>query len=80
MDDKTTLRILHHEGFRKLDKSLKSLRKREGMYRSKSGRGAITDDDLSAIIADALETGVIENYGRTMLHSHFRKMGIIVGR
>lgn len=80
MDDKSMLRVLRHEGYRISKRSLRCLRSREGMHRNKSASGAITDDELRPIIANALETGGIKGYGRTMLHSHFREMGLMVSR
>lgn len=80
LDDKTMLQVLHHEGFHISDRSLKSLRKKEGLYRTMKATGAITDAELKPIVAEELETGGIKGYGRTMLHSHFRNMGVMASR
>lgn len=72
--------MLQHEGFRISDRSLKALRKKEGLHRSSIATGAITDAELRPLVAKALETGGIKGYGRRMLYNHFREMGVLASR
>ena len=82
LEDQDMLTVLHKEGFNIGKYTLVRLRFELGLRRRVRGVQQCQEADqlIRGLVAQELEKGVIDGYGRRYLHTHFRQRGIIVAR
>ena len=82
LEDHDMLTVLHKEGFNIGKYTLVRLRFELGLRRRVRGVQQCQEADqlIRGLVAQELEKGVIDGYGRRYLHTHFRQRGIIVAR
>ena len=82
LSDKEILIVLRDEGIAISSQRLSRLRLQLGLYR----RTNIREQRLEAreiaqrVVAEELEKGVIQSYGKQKLYDHFRRRGLMVSR
>ncbi|KAJ5773947.1 hypothetical protein N7457_008843 [Penicillium paradoxum] len=79
LSDKQILPILHKEGFAISDRTLRKRRKQLGICRRTDDLEAQSEQfqQIKELIADEINMGDIEGYGRTYLHQHLRRRGYL---
>jgi hypothetical protein len=82
LEDSDILTILHKEGFQIGRYTLVRLRFELGLRRRVRGVEQCQEADqlVRRLVAEELEKGVIDGYGRRYLYTHFRQRGHIVAR
>lgn len=82
LEDTEMLTVLHKEGFNIGKYTLVRLRFELGLRRRVRGveQSQAADQLVRQLVAEELQQGVIDGYGRRYLHTHFRQRGHIVAR
>jgi DNA polymerase III delta prime subunit len=81
LEEKDLLRALQNEGFEITARILRRLRHQLGLQRRTNPVEAQQQtDEIIQAVEEELEKGIIEGYGKELLHRHFRSKGFMIAR
>jgi arginine repressor len=81
LEEKELLHALQNEGFEITAGTLKRLRHRLGLQRRTNPIEAQQQtDEIIQAVEEELKKGIIEGYGKELLHRHFRSKGFMIAR
>lgn len=82
LEDKELLSVLQKEGFFIFSRTLRRLRTQLGLFRRVRDPLAqqLQREEMLQVLVREAERGVIQGYGKELLHRHIRSKGYIIGR